>query len=259
MISTMRPRLLTLAAAALLAGCGADSGVTPTNTPPTLDEVFKEMSLPAISSASNAAAGVEGASLPLGTTVPTGCTYASTSQSFVCAPITTNGVTITQNYQLLNSAGTPLSLFDANALAGVRVQGTIAGSESNADGTFTLNGSQDQTLSGLQTSTHVLNGTSSFTLSATTGTGTSGTQPFTITMKTTTTALVIPSSTAANTYPTSGTIALDETEVLSGLPSITSHVVLTFNGTSKVKITVDGVALPGCSTIDLSSATPGCS
>ena len=259
MNSTMRSRLLTLAAAALLAGCGADSGVSPSTTPPTLDEVFKEMSLPAISGAATAATSMEGPTAPFGTTVPTGCTYAAASQSFVCAPITTSGVTVTQSYQLLNSAGSPLALFDATSLSAVRMQGTITGTETSTDGTVTIDGRQDQTLSGLQTSKHVLNGTTTMTLTGTSGTGTASSQPFTLSMKSTTTDLVIPANPGPNTYPASGAIAIDETMSLAGLPPLTTRVVMTFNGTSKVKVTINGVSVSGCSTIDLSSTTPGCS
>ena len=259
MISTMRPRLLTLAAAALLAGCGADSSVSPTSTPTSLDQVFKEMSLPALSSATTAAAGVEGPAAPFGTSVPTGCSYALASQSFVCAPITASGITFTQSYQLLNASGSPLSAFEPTSLAAVRMQGTITGTESSADGTFTIDGRQDQTLSGLQTSKHVLNGTTTMNMNGTFGTGVASAQPVVITMKSTSTNLVIPANPGANAYPASGTIAIDETIALAGLPAVTSHLVLTFNGTSKVKVTIDGVAVSGCSTIDLSSTTPGCS
>ena len=259
MITTMRPRLLALAAAALLAGCGADSSVSPNTTPTSLDQVFREMSLPAVSGATTAAAGFSGPTAPLGTSVPTGCSYALASQSFVCAPITASGITITQSYTLLNGSGGPLAFFDATSLAAVRMQGTITGTETTADGTFTIDGRQDQTLSGLRTSKHVLNGTTTMNLSGTFGVGTASAQPVIIGIKSTTTDLVVPANPGANAYPASGTIGIDETIALAGLPSVTSRIVLTFNGTSKVKITINGASISGCSTIDLASTTPGCS
>ena len=259
MTSTMRPRLLTLAAIAFLAGCGADSSVSPDSTPVTLDEVFKEMSLPAISGATSAAGGLDMNIVTEGALLPAGCNYAVPSQSFVCAPITTGGVTFTQSYQLLNSSGGALSAFQPTSLAAVRVQSTISGSETSVDGTFTINGWQDQTLSGLQTSKHVLNGTSMMTMSGTLTDSTIGAGPFNMTMKTTTTDLVMPAKSAANAYPASGSIAIDETASFAGSRAISTRIVLTFNGTSKVKMTIDGAAVPGCSTIDLSSTNPGCS
>jgi hypothetical protein len=46
---------------------------------------------------------------------------------------------------------------------------------------------------------------------------------------------------------------------LLGSSSITSRIVMTFNGTSKVAVilTVDGVSLPGCS-VDLANGTSSC-
>jgi hypothetical protein len=258
MIPTMRPRFLTLVAAALLAGCGADSSVAPNTTPTSLDQVFKEMSLPAISGVTSVAAGIDGPSAALGT-VPTGCSYVLASQAFACAPVTVNGITITQSYSLLNASGGALSFFDPTSLAAVRMQSTITGTDTTGGDVFTLDGRQDQTLSGLQTSKHVLNGTSTMNMSGTFSDSTLGTLPLTITLKTTTTDLVIPANPGPNTYPTSGTIALEETIPIRNLPAFTTRIVLTFNGTSKVKITIDGVVEPGCSTIDLSSTTPGCS
>lgn len=258
MNSTMRPRLLALAAAALLAGCGADSSVSP-STPVSLDEVFKELSLPAISSATSAAPGLAVNPLAGGPVIPTGCSYALASQSFVCPSVTQAGFTFSQNYQLLDASGTPLALFDATSLAAVRVRSTTTGTETDAAGSFTIDGQSDGTLSGLQTSRHVLNGTSTMNISGTYTAGTSSLS-MTSTMTTTTTDLVIPPSSSTNKYPLSGTIAIDgtSTSFIPGLPS-TTHMVLTFDGTSKVKVTINGVALAGCSTIDLSGTTPGCS
>ena len=257
MINPMRPRFLTLAAAALLAGCGAESSVSPT-TPVSLDEVFKEMRLPALSGVTSRSARFGGPSTALGSTVPKGCSYALASQSFVCAPITEGNLTITQSYQLLNSSGGPLPAFEATSLAAVRMQGTATGTQTNAAGTITLDGRQDQTLSGLQTSKHVLNGTSTLNVSGTYGADTLA-EPFTETIKTTTSDLVIPANPGPNTYPASGTITIDETSVFPGVPLPPSRIVITFNGTSKVTVTIGGVSIPGCSTIDLSSTSPGCS
>ncbi len=258
MLNPVRPRFFALAAAALLAGCGADSSVSP-STPVSLDEVFTEMRLPAISAASSVSPRFGGPTTTVGSPVPAGCSYALASASFVCAPITEGSLTITQSYQLLNSSGSPLSAFDATSLAAVRMQGTITGTETNAAGTSTTDAHLDQTLSGLQTSKHVLNGTTTVNASGTYGTGTL-TVPFTDTMTTTTTDLVIPANPGPNTYPSSGTITIDETSAsFTGLPLPPSRIVITFNGTSKVKVTFDGVAIAGCSTFDLSSTTPGCS
>ena len=263
MTTTTFSRCLALAAAAMLAGCGGDSSVATTTTPADLPQVFREMNLAALSGATTAAGGIAGPTTPLNGGIPTGCTYALASQSFVCAPITSSGITITQSYSLLNASGGSLALFEPTSLAAVRMQSTITGTQKTGGDSLVIAGRQDQTLSGLQTSKHVLNGTSTTTLSGTFGIGRGRFIPdaesVTMTMKSTTTDLVIPANAAANTYPASGTIAVEQTMTLRNLPPFTTRIVLTFNGTSKVKITIDGVALSGCSTIDLSSTTPGCS
>jgi hypothetical protein len=251
---------LALAAAAMLAGCGGDSSVAATSTPVDLTQVFTEMSLPALSGATTAAAGIAGPTAPLRGGVPTGCSYARDTQSFVCAPITQNGITITQSYTLLNASGGSLSSFEPTTLAAVRTQSTINGTQKAGGDSLVMVGRQDQTLSGLQTSKHTLNGTSMMTLSGTVGSRfIPGAEPITITMNSTTTDLVIPANADAKTYPLSGTIALDETTSPRNFPPVTTRIVLTFNGTSKVRITINGLAVTGCSAIDLSSTTPGCS
>ena len=262
MTSTTRPCYLALAAAAMLAGCGGDSSVSTTSTPVDLTRVFSEMSLPAVSGATRAAGGVGGAAGPTApfAGVPKGCSYTLASQSFVCAPITQGGITISQSYTLLNASGAPLASFEPTTLAAVRMQSTIDGTQIGSD-SLVIVGRQDQTLSGLQTSKHVLNGTTTTTLSGAFGSGRfiPSAEPVTITTKSTTNDVVIPANSDAKAYPLSGTVALDETISLRNLPPFTTRIVLTFNGTSKVRMTIDGVAVSGCSTIDLSSTTPGCS
>ncbi|CAN5914585.1 hypothetical protein BH11GEM2_BH11GEM2_27550 [soil metagenome] len=252
---------LALAAAAMLAGCGGDSSVATTSTPTDLAQVFREMSLPAISGATSAAAGIERPTTPLAGGVPTGCSYALASQAFVCAPITTNGITITQSYSLLNASGGSLSFFEPSSLAAVRLQSTITGTQKTGGDSLSIVGRQDQTLSGLQTSKHTLNGTTTMNLSGTVGSGAfnPSAEPLTMTMKSTTTDLVIPANADAKTYPSSGTIAVEQTMSVRNLPPLTTRIVLTFNGTSKVKLTIDGVSVSGCSTIDLAGTNPGCS
>lgn len=263
MTATTLSRYLAFAAAAMLAGCGGDSSVATTTTPADLPQVFREMNLAALSGATTAAAGIAGPSAPLSGGIPTGCSYALASQSFVCAPLTQGGITISLSYTLLNASGGSLASFEPAALAAVRTQSTIDGTQRTGGDSLVIVGRQDQTLSGLQTSKHVLNGTSMRTLSGTFGLGSGrfipDAEPITMTMKSTTTDLVIPANAAANTYPASGTIALEQAMTLRNLPPFTTRIVLTFNGTSKVKVTIDGVAVSGCSTIDLSSTTPGCS
>jgi hypothetical protein len=71
--------------------------------------------------------------------------------------------------------------------------------------------------------------------------------------------VVLPAHGSTSPYPKSGTITVDQATSLVGGTSLTSRLVMTFNGTSKVVVTltVDGRTIPGC-TIDLASTTPSC-
>ncbi len=249
-------RFLGIATVALVAACNSDSSVAPTtNTSVDLATAFSELSVPGVSTASSLAGGV---TLPSTNGIPSGCAYAAASQSFVCPAVTTNGVTVTSSYSLFDAAGQPLSQFNATTVASLRVRSTVAGTITSNGTALTIDAQQDQTLSGLQSATHTLNGTSTMNVS---GTGISPTLPGPFSMHSTTTInnLVLPAHGAANSYPLSGTVTVDQATAISGGLSVTSKVVMTFNGTSKVSVamTVDGHAIPGC-TIDLASGTPSC-
>lgn len=252
---TKPTRLLCLAAAALISACGSDAGTGPTATTTVdLATALGEMSVPGLTAMGSVAGGISTPSVGI---VTSGCTYVAASQNFACPTVTQNGLTITATYSLLNASGQSLSQFDANTVSALRVKSTIAGNLSVSNETFTVDGQQDQTLSGLQGTTHTLNGTSTFNMSGT-RTGAPLPGPFSARSTTTITNVVLPARGSSNSYPSSGSIALDQVMSAAGT-SMTSRVVLTFNGTSKVAVTltVEGRTLSGC-TIDLSSATPSC-
>jgi len=242
-----------LAAAVLISACGSDAGTDPGKSQPvSLAQVFTELSLPRLSAAASVAGGV---ALPTTNTLPSGCNYVAASQGFVCPSITTNGLTVTTSYALFNSAGTSLSAFDGAAVASIRVKSTVAGTVSSNGDSYTIDVQQDQTLSGLQTNSHTLNGTSTANMTGSLKTTGSFTTHSTVAIAN----LVIPANAAAGSYPSSGTITLDQTSAFGTGPALTAHVVMTFNGTSKVAValTVGGISLSGC-TIDLASSTPSC-
>ena len=249
-------RFLGAAAIALLAACGSDTSVSPTvSTPVDLATAFSEMSVPGLSAIASLAGT---AYAPAASGVPSGCSYTATSQSFVCPAVTSHGVTVTSSYSLLDAAGRPLSQYDANTVASLRVRSTMAGTETVGGDIYDIDGQQDQTLSGLQSATQTLNGTSTLNVS---GTRSNSALPGPFTTRSTTTLanVVLPARGSSTSYPSSGTITLDQVTSIVAGSSVTSRMVMTFNGTSKVGValTVDGLTLPGC-TIDLSSLTPSC-
>jgi hypothetical protein len=210
------------------------------------------MSVPGLSAIASLSGGV---ATPSASGVPSGCSYVAASQSFVCPAVTASGLTVTSSYFLLDAAGHPMSQFNASTVASLRVRNTIAGSVTVGGDSFTMDGQQDQTLSGLQTTTHTLNGTSTLNMSVAGGSETFP-GPFTIQSTTTISNVVLPAHGSATSYPKSGTITV--TSLLGGT-ALTSRFVMTFNGTSKVAVTmtVDGHSFPACS-IDLSNGTNSC-
>jgi hypothetical protein len=199
-----------------------------------------------------------GVSAPTLNSLPTGCTYASASQNFVCPSVTASGSTITSNYFLLDATGNSMSTFDASKVAALRVRNTISGTAGVSGNTYTIDGQQDYTLSGLQSSTHTLNGTGTLTVGGT-RTGSTLPGPFTTHSTTTISNVVLPAYGASNPYPASGRIALDQSTSFTGGSSMTSQLVMTFNGTSRVTVSVkiDNLSLPGC-TFDLSNGGTFC-
>ncbi len=256
---TTRLQIAVVASVALLAACGSDSGVAPSATPAaTLEQLFKEMAVPGLAAVAAVGGGVNA---PLGgsSTVPAGCSFAAASQSFVCPPVTASGFTVTQSYILLSASGASLSQYDASAVAAVRVRGSVAGTMTVNGGTLTLNSQQDQTLSGLLTAAHTLNGTTTTTAQGAVSAGSGGPQSFTSNSTISVANLVLPAAGSAASYPKSGTVTTDMRTSLGASPAINSRFVMTFDGSSKVRVTMslDGRTVSTC-TIDLASSAPSC-
>ncbi|MEP6619333.1 MAG: hypothetical protein ABJE47_08460 [bacterium] len=251
-------RLAAFAAAALLAACSSDSIGAPT-TPPsttTLSQVLSEMSTPPVSGASSVGVvtPVPLASVP----VPSACSYSAASQSFSCPTVVAGGLTITQSFTLLDASGKPQSQFDAGSTAAVRVKSSLAGTVSASGSTLTIDEQQDLTMSGLLTPTHVLNGTMAMRMNGTIVSG-SLSSPIASNMTMTMSNLVSPAGmSSANPWPASGTITEDATTSVDNLPAITTHMTMTFNGTSTVAIVVTIGATTQHCTVNLSSGVSGC-
>ena len=259
MLSRRTVVLTLLALAVLMGACSSESSVGPsTQRTTTLSQVLSEMTLPWMAATSSV--GDKSRALSFGAPVASNCAYSATLQSFACPTATANGLTITQSFTLLDASGKPQSQFDANATAAVRLKSTIAGTPPPT-GTSTLSIDQqlDMTVSGLLTSTHVLNGTMTTHMTVNT-TSVSPAPPTSFDMNMSMSNLVLPPSTSGGSvWPLSGTITEDLTssDGASG-PAFTIHATLTFNGTSKVAaiVTIGGMAQQ-C-TIDLSIGSSTC-
>ena len=247
MSSPRLDRFAALLIGALAIGCSSDSSVAPTVTTPDLSSVLKELSSPVFGGGTL----LGSAAMPRSPT-PSGCSYAASSQSFVCPTVSVNGVSFAQSYVLLDAGGKPQSQW-SNTIAAVRMKTSAAGSTTSAGTSDVFDLQQELTLSGLLSGVHTLDGTSM--LKTTTG---AGTTLVTTTMSTTMTGLVLPDASAgAAAYPKSGSVTATVTTTTGGRTSML-QMQMTFNGTSKVAVvfTIEGVTTR-C-TIDLASSNPAC-
>jgi hypothetical protein len=249
-------RLSRFAAFALgvaAAGCSSDSATGPSQ-PVSLNQALSEMSLPVLSGIASPVSSTPTASISMPS--PSTCAYASASQNFVCPTVTVSGLAIAQSFTLLDAAGKPQSEFGATTTAAVRVKSSVTGTLTADGSNLTVEQNQELTLSGLLTGNHVLNGTSMGSMNGTVASG-STVQSLAITSSTSIVNLV-PSKNAGG-WPASGTVTEDMTTSFApSVGPVTVHLVLTFNGTSKVgaSITVGGT-IEHC-TIDLSNPASSC-
>ena len=246
-----------LVISALLGACSSDSGTGPSARQPTdLATVLREMTLPSISSVSSALVGV---AVPTPNPVtPANCPYSAAAQSFQCPTVVAGGLTITQSYTLLDAASRAQTAFDPATTAAVRMKTSMTGTISADGNNIKVDQTQEMTLSGLLTSTHVMNGTSTMKMNGTVVASGSA-SPISTTMTMTMSNLVMPTGAAgAASYPLSGTITNDMVITANAGISISARTEMTFNGTSKVSVVTTIGGMTQRCTVDLSSPTPTC-
>ena len=246
-----------LALAVLVSACGSDSSTGPSNDQPaTLDQALSEFSIPAISAA-NTAFFDAGASAPM--LALSRCAYADGSQSFVCAPFSANGVTISQSFTLLSASGTAQSAFDRATTDAVRANTTTTGTVSQNGTSLDVNGTQALTLSGLISGPHTLNGTSTTRLKGKIA-DIFGTSDLDATLTTAITNLVLPAKTAASAqvWPASGTIIVESAGTVGSAAIPATKIIMTFSGSSKVSVSRTGPGGVLNCTMDLAKLDQAC-
>jgi hypothetical protein len=254
-MTSIRPlRYAVFIAAAAFATACSDSPTGPVvGEAPELSQVLAELQPASLAPLASqiSAAPVTG----LGAPNPSSCTYESATKSFVCPNVSITGITISRRFTLLDASGNPMSQYDRTATAAVRMTSSFAGTITSGTSTVTVDQTQDVTLSGLLTGVRTLNGTSLGHLTGTIGNGTT-TTAIASTISTTITNLVLPqSSTGPDRWPKSGVITVANTTSIGALPSFTTNVSITFNGTSKAAVVITtGGATTSC-TVDLSAQT----
>lgn len=253
--SVLRAASLVILAASIH-GC-SDSGTGPSERELAgLNEVLTESSLPGF--------GQLGATLIPAAPVqmfsasssfsPSGCSYESVSQSFVCAPVTNGGLTIERSFILFDAAGNRQAQFVRGTTAAVQTKMHVSGTLSSATATMAVDHRDDRTVSGLLTSRHVLNGTAAMTMDGTFPAGPGGATPMPMSIRSTTTTdnLVLPSK--ENPWPGPGTMTMISTSTFgSTLPPMASTMRAVFNGTKCVSFTLSADGHTQTMVMDLSN------
>jgi hypothetical protein len=251
-MTPIRPfRLAALVAVAAFATACSDSTAPSDLQPAELSQVLAEMQPAALAPLNSqiSAAPVAALSAP----VPSSCSYDGTSKSFVCPSVSVTGITVSRSFTLFDASGNPQSAFDRATTAAVRMQTSFAGTVTSGSSTVNIDQQQDVTMSGLLTGVRTLNGTSLGHIAGSIGNGTT-TTPIASTISTTITNLVLPtSSTGANRFPASGTIAATTTTTIGALPASTVNAAIAFDGTSKAAVTITANGITTHCTVDLTA------
>ncbi|HTK49945.1 MAG TPA: hypothetical protein VL328_18325 [Gemmatimonadaceae bacterium] len=246
---------ISVAALAVVAGaCGSDSPTQPATRQITLNQALAELDLPALNAAATTAGGGVSALAPTFTAAR--CPYSASAGKFVCTTVNSGTLTIDQSFALLTAQGASQAAFDAASTDAVEATTTFSGSDTDANGTYTVDGSQELTLSGLQSDTHTLDGTGTLHLVGDNGAGTVGS----ITVTETITGLKIPAGTSSATaWPQSGTVSFESSSDDGQGTTVEGTITITFNGTSTAHVTtVFGGVTQSCD-VDLSNPNPSCS
>ncbi len=235
--------------AAFAAACSSDS-TAPNRQPADLGAVLTEMNVPAV-----AASLVPGlpATPSASAITPSSCSYDAATQRFNCPVETVTGVSFTRWFTLLNAGGTPQSQFDAATTDGVHLNSSIQGNFTANGSKVIVAGNEDLTLRGLLSGVHTLAGTSLLNVN---GTDAATGNPFVLSVSTTIDDLVLP-DTPADRWPKSGSVTVHATHMMAGITT-TSQLSATFNGTSKVAVSLTSGGITVSCTVDLASQSPSC-
>ncbi len=229
---TARVAILAVPTALLLSACSETTAPGP-NDPTESVDVSSVVSNASLLSVERMAAGVSGGvadSAPASGLAK--CVYSAASQRFLCPTTTSNGLTITTSYILLDAAGNPQTGADATKIDAFRTIRDVSGVMpplAAGIGAITLMEHEDQTISGLLAGQLVLNGTVTSTMSDTL-TASGLVIPMASQRTQTIANVTLPSSTAGQGWPTGGTITTVTTDLSSDLGSgFSTQTTLTFD------------------------------
>ncbi len=259
MSARIRRVLATLTLGVVSTACIFDP-VAPEIQIDTLDAALNEVTLPALD---YAAAVFSGVGVVTPTIVPSRCQFDGTSQVFVCGTLSGGGLTLNQNYTLLDGAGGKQAAYDMTTTSGLVVSSAVSGTAVGAGTSRSVDGEQQLTLSGLGTAQHTINGSS---LTRTTITHTNGAEPpitSTITTKVVDLVVPLPLPGDPTPWPASGTIELQtNTDLGYVIPldagSTISSATLEFSGSAIVQLTITTPKGKEMCRIDITTTLLGC-
>lgn len=249
------------ALAIALAACSDSPSAPKTPTVPDVAALLAEMSSSPIGAAEALAGSpVVSLSVTTGTPDPGACTYTAATGFFVCPTVTRGSLTVSRMFRLIDAAGNSQTKPDAQTSAietKTSVSGTISTTTTEpraSTGTYTINSSSDQTLSGLRADNHTLDGITTTTIQGTLQLGTT-TLPLDDHQTETTSKLVLPNVRKGEKWPLSGTIAIDETSNDFGSSPVANRMTITFDGTSVVTFTFTGPFGTSSCKVDLAASS----
>lgn len=165
---------------------------------------------------------------------------------FECASHDWGPLTITRTCTFLDAAGHEQPAYDPVTTASVHVHVEVSVSVDRDHWSGSIQRTRDFTVSGLegQETSITWNGTGSGAVTRVRETRDGETRQFDLTQSVTVTDVVIPVPRSENSWPLSGTITSSVTVTFTGGPRDGTvrqrDVTITFNGTSVVKVTVNG-------------------
>lgn len=236
-------RLPILFAAGASLACS--SGTAPRSTP-TVDALLGLMSIPSLaaSAASISTTSTAGYGVRSPAAAAT-CTFESATSSYICPAFTSNGITTSYRFTMLDAAGHPRARFDGST-DGLRLVKTVSGtvrvdSDGEAIVDLVIQRQEEMTLTGIRSGQLVLNGTADGESNGTIGLG-AGKSAVSSTEHQVTADIVFPPPSPDTPWPRSGTITNDLTNTTtpSGQQSLTTsyRTTIEFDGTSIVTLTI---------------------
>ena len=160
---------------------------------------------------------------------PSACTYNDALQFFTCPSVTTGGYTIVRKFRLLDASGASVSTANPQTVVAIR---SVIDIQGGATRSIQISRHEDNTLSGLQTTTRTLKGTATQDLSLYDQNGAAVMLEHDVSVTTDLSVVNSPDQ----RFPLSGTIVSDGTHTYGTAPSLSYHREIIFDGTNVMTV-----------------------